>query len=203
MARFWEVREQYDSALQCWNRVQLLDRHLYLDSRLAAARCAQLLEDPSLAESYLSEALNLDSLYTEARLQRGLLQARQQNFMQALADFSYILMQEPAHPEARYNRAMLYFRAEKFDSAAADVTRLITDTPKDGRAHGLMAAIAAEQQDKGTCLVHLEQALLHGYPVQEIMDYVPAFRAYQQDPDFQALFKRVTGDSLDRGRLSP
>lgn len=115
-------------------------------------------------ERWFSRALDLDGSYQLARFNRGLLRWRElDDWAGAIADFTTLLAQNPAHVEALFNRAMAFARAGNFHSAIEDFEHFL-DTAPDSRwarhAHNQLAGLYAIADDLAKPLHSSETPLL-------------------------------------------
>ncbi len=87
------------------------------------------------AVGVLTDALNLNTNYFTARVNRAIAYYRSGRTLDALIDFNKAAQLRPRDPLLLLNRALTYFDMGEYESAVRDLTVLIALNPKDARAY--------------------------------------------------------------------
>ncbi|MCJ8292482.1 MAG: tetratricopeptide repeat protein [Crocinitomicaceae bacterium] len=90
------------------------------------AGCYESMEQYDLCENYYSEAIEMDTVYSNSYFKRGTSRAHRQDYEGALEDFNFALRLDSLHSGALTNRALLVNeKLGKFDIAIADIEKVI------------------------------------------------------------------------------
>jgi tetratricopeptide (TPR) repeat protein len=78
----------------------------------------------------LTRAITLDSLFTEAYLQRGIISLKRKDIQQTLSDLTVVLTREPGNGQALFHRGIAHLGRERFTEALSDLLKAHSIDPE-------------------------------------------------------------------------
>ena len=117
------------------------------------------MEEPDAAIANFNKALNLNPMYVDAYVARGMTESRCGKYNDAVGSFNKALSINPVHFKALYQRGKALLAMGNLDAAAADADKATSLKDDNIPAHELFADILTRQEK-------LEEASIH-YAIAE------------------------------------
>ena len=117
------------------------------------------MEEPDAAIANFNKALNLNPMYVDAYVARGMTESRCGKYNDAVGSFNKALSINPVHFKALYQRGKALLALGNLDAAAADADKATSLKDDNRPAHELFADILTRQEK-------LEEASIH-YAIAE------------------------------------
>ncbi len=171
-----------------------LDQALRIDPRFAKGynlrgEIYARMEAYKPAMQDFQRSLRIDPQYADAYDNQADLTRRAGNYQQAIYHYDQAIAYNPNHADALYHRGFIYYLEGEPEQAIKDIRRSLEIRPGQSIRYATLAQIFASQRKDESFFYYLKLALSNGYPVSELKRD-PAFKAYQDHPDFLKLTQR-------------
>ena len=111
-----------------------------------------------------NKAIEKDSEFAEAYLNRGFVFGNRGELLDALADFDKAIELDPKYTEAYYNRGFIHGYFEEYEKSEADFDKVIELSPGDAEAYVNRALIRSRLGNRNGEIADLKQAARLGDP---------------------------------------
>jgi tetratricopeptide (TPR) repeat protein len=139
---------------------ELLEKHpRFAEAHVKLIAIYAQLGQPQKAEEHFQAAVRLDPQNPESYLDRGLLLANQENFVEAEAAFRKVLAINPQHHGAQLNLGSMLEAQGKLLQAMAEYQRVLDVSPEDAEAHFGLGRILVNQEDYKQGIEHLHKSI--------------------------------------------
>lgn len=125
---------------------------------LDISNCYLRLNNLTLAQQHLYQALRLNPHYAEAYNNLGRIFYQQQRFQEARPQFEKALRLNADYLDAHYNLAHTFSQMNQFDQAVHHYKAVVALEPKHIGAHTNLGLLLFEAEDYEAAILHLERA---------------------------------------------
>lgn len=123
----------------------------------------------------------------EPSLEAALLAMEERRWDIALDHLERLLANGPADPILLVDRAICYENTGRLEEARSSFEAALVEAPGNAEAHYYYARVLARLRMSTACLAHLSRALALDERLNELARKEPAFRAFQDHPQFLRL----------------
>jgi tetratricopeptide (TPR) repeat protein len=113
---------------------------------------------PGALQAY-TEAIKLNSKYTQAYLGRGIIYIKRKQYAQALADFNQVVKIEPNLALSYIGRGLVYNNQKKYPEALADLNQALKLDPNSALAYKSRGDVYYDQKKYPEALADYNQAI--------------------------------------------
>ena len=141
-------------------------------------------------ENQAQKELAVQKLAAQINFQQGLRYAKEEDFVNAIREFTLAIEKYPDYSVAYANRAVAYMQQKKYNKAAEDLKKAASLDPRDPAVFYNLAALYALQKQLDLALEALDKALDLGFNDYDSLRKDPDLNNLRKHPEFRQILEK-------------